>query len=544
MPKLTLREFQVEDVDLVQEHDYRAIIANAPGTGKTIECLECLNRDRKKLTPALVVCPSSVVTHWVREARRWCPWARVQVVSGRSSPLPRRKPDIMVLPWALLAHRVAEALALAPGLVVADEAHYAKAASALRSQALARVVRRCDHLLLLTGTPIINTHHELGALQGLYGDRPPVMIRRLIEDVAPDIPPKTRSEVPVSLRPADQARYQRVEDDFAKWLSASLRRRLSAGEARAAAHRSLAAEALVKIGYLRRFLARAKVPAAADWIARAVRLGEPVVVFCEHRDVVAALQALLKRQRLRFVTVDGSTPRKQRQVAIDRFQGGEVPVFLGTRAAKEGITLTRARNLLFVERYYTSADEEQAEDRIRRIGQTHPTTIWFLHAPGTVDDRLAAIIGRKRRIVRTAVGAADIAESDQATVLELISTWDTHVGEPADPTALGAGDRLPALPNPWLVCKLMFKGKRWTSSAARGWARMNGYAVCSVSQAGAVVKVMSQSPASFTPGTFQAVSLCEDVQAVVGKRKLRKAQRVDLHSTRKSGRRKTRVYGQ
>ena len=99
-------------------------------------------------------------------------------------------------------------------------------------------------------------------------------------------------------------------------------------------------------------------------------MGEPVVIFAEHTEVINDISRKLNKQRLRHVVIYGRTPKRKRQELVEQFQKGEIPIFIGSKAASTGITLVRARNLLFVERYWTSADEEQAEDRIRRIGQS------------------------------------------------------------------------------------------------------------------------------------------------------------------------------
>jgi hypothetical protein len=218
---------------------------------------------------------------------------------------------------------------------------------------------------------------------------------------------------------------------------------------------------------------------------------------------------------------------------VDDFQSGKVPVFIGTKAGKEGITLHRGRHLLFLERFFTSADEEQAEDRIRRIGQRYATTIWFLHGVGTIDDRLAQIIEAKRRLVDRIVGSADVGESSEEAVLDLISSWGSHIQSTVDPGTLGQGKSLPALPSPGVVCSLMFGAERWTVASAKVWAVMNGYHAIRVYKAGKVVRVENHSPALFHRGSFQAVPLSDDIQAVLGKRK-------DKRSTRSSSRRKTR----
>jgi SWI/SNF-related matrix-associated actin-dependent regulator 1 of chromatin subfamily A len=532
-------------VAFIKAHDYRVLVANAPGTGKSPTALGCINGDRAKLTPTLIVCPASVVTNWCREARKWVPGAVIHAIADMATPMPKRKVDVFVTSWSLLPMRYLEILALKPQFIVADECHLAKNADALRTQALSIIAKRAPHMILLSGTPLVNRPAELETIKGLFGQEDEVpMIRRHLEDVLPEIPPKMRSVLPVQLRPKDEADYRKAEKDFADWLEMELQRRMSQGEALAAAERALAAEALVKTGYLRRLLGLAKVPAAVDWISRAVRVGEPVVVFCEHQEVVARLRTLLTKQRIRHVTIDGGTGRKQRQLAIDTFQAGLVPVFIGTKAAKEGITLTRGRNLLFIERYFTSADEEQAEDRIRRFGQKYPTTIWFLHAEETLDTRLSEIIETKRKLVDETIGSADIEESEEAAVLELISAWHENAAKPHQPTAqatdLGLGKPLPPLPSPNECYRLLFRPPRWTKAAAKAWSAMHGFRPTEIHAVDAGIQVGVLPLDRFVPGKFHRVAISADIVATLGVRRpvagAKKAPtRPKARSTRSSG---------
>lgn len=521
----TLRPFQAEDVAFIKQHDYRVLVANSPGTGKSPTALGCVSGDRAKLTPTLIICPASVVTNWCREARKWVKGAVIHAIADMSTPMPRRKVDIFVTSWSLLPMRYLEILAIRPKFLIVDECHYAKSGDdTLRGQALSIIAKRTPHMIMLSGTPLVNKAVELETIKGLFGQEQEVpMIRRLLEDVLPEIPPKTRSRLTVALRPKDETEYRKAEKDFAAWLEEELERRMKAGEARTTAERALAAEALVKTGYLRRLLGLAKVPAAVDWIGRAVRIGEPVIVFCEHQEVVTRLQTLLTKQRIRHVTIDGGTGRKQRQVAIDAFQAGLVPVFIGTKAAKEGITLTRARNLLFVERYFTSADEEQAEDRCRRFGQKYPTTIWFLHAENTLDERLAEIIDIKRKLVTDTIGATNIAESDEEAVIDLISAWHDNAAKPLQPTSqatdLGLGKPLPPLPSPNDCFQLTFRPPRWTKAAARAWAAMHGFRMTNILIVDGNVRVSVHPLERFVPGRFQTVQISADITATVGLRK-------------------------
>ena len=330
----------------------------------------------------------------------------------------------------------------------------------------------------------------------MLGSSNPPMIRRLLEDVAPDIPPKTRAVLPVYLPPRIAAEYRKAVEEFEKWLKEVLCERMSQAQADIAVRRSLAAEALVKIGYLRRIVGRGKVNAAVDWAARAVRLGEPVVLFAEHSAVIAQMMKQMRKQRLRYVSITGTTSKKQREANINAFQNGEVPIFIASKAGGTGITLTRARHLCFVERFWTSAEEEQAEDRIRRITQKYRTKIWFLHATGTIDERIAAIIERKRRMIRNAIGSENTAVNPESTVMDIIASWSKHVEAPVHngDAMLGLVRALPPLPSPAETHMIVFKGPRWNKAAVRSWAKMNAYHIMSIRFDGQGASCLEPSP--------------------------------------------------
>ena len=154
--KLELRDFQKEDVAFMKQHDYRVLVANGQGTGKTIECLAAISIDRVKLCPVIIVCPSSVLLNWKIEARKWCRWARVHVVADKSTRIPMKRTHIYIVSWALLAERLEELMKIPRRLVIGDEAQYAKSEDALRTKALMALTNECPHILLLSGTPIIN----------------------------------------------------------------------------------------------------------------------------------------------------------------------------------------------------------------------------------------------------------------------------------------------------------------------------------------------------------------------------------------------------
>jgi len=516
---MRLRPFQRQDVEAIKAGGLRALLASAPGTGKTAIAMRVLAETHRYSLPAVIACPASVLHHWAREAACWAKGVRVVVVDDGATHLPQVFQDtILLMSWALLDARWADLQRIGVVTVVADEAHYAKNPGSLRSQALRRLCQSAKGVLLLTGTPIINAGAEMRVLEDLLGEGKPLVIRRFLEEAAPEVPPKSRSYVYMQMEERDRAEYDRAEGNFEEWLRREKEKLLGEGMAEFEVERALAAEALAKIGYLRRWVGGKKVAAASAWIGRAVRLGEPVVVFLEHQPVLRALSKSLSKQRIRHAILEGSTTPRKRQAAVDSFQNHDVPVFLGTKAAKEGITLTAARHLLFVERYFTSAEEEQAEDRIRRIGQRYATTVWFLHALGTIDDRVDAIVRGKRRVIREAIGSSPVLDTEADNVTDLLRAWAKHASPEGAQVDAALSKPLPPLPQPRTVHAVVFYGQRWKPTSARNWCRMNGYEAKRREDRAGRLKLLCTPAFLFHSGGFEVFQVSRDIRIITGKR--------------------------
>lgn len=517
---MRLKPTQRADVEFIKSHRHRVLVANAPGTGKTPTTIRSVVESHQTTMPCLIVCPSSVTLNWIKEINIWAPGIPVIHLEGYSKKFNHAQgPVFYVCSWAILDAREELLSRLNLRTIVADEAHFAKNPDALRSQALRSLCTKERGILLLTGTPIVNSKDELQILQELYGTTPP-MIRRMLEEVAPDIPQKKRAYLYVKMKDKDQANYDKAVNDFEDWLRDKTDELTGEGKSEAEIARILSAEGLIKIGYLRRMVGVAKVYAASDFIARAIRVGEPVVVFLEHQAAIHSLSKLLHRQRIRHAIIEGSTTPKKRQEYIEEFQKNEYPVIMCSKAGKEGITLHAARHLLFVERFFTSADEEQAEDRIRRIGQTHATTIWYMHVENTVDDRIDQIVRRKRTIIDENIGLEDIEETDESTVQKLILDWSNFVkGSEVQPVApLGLGQSLPPLPGPKDTHGVVFKGSRWKVDTAKAWCKMNGYEVSKIEVLQDRFKCITRPSDLFKKGTFLTHMIANDIKIITGQR--------------------------
>jgi SWI/SNF-related matrix-associated actin-dependent regulator of chromatin subfamily A-like protein 1 len=401
----------------------RTFIADEQGLGKTVQALATIEADGA--FPAVVVCPASMKLMWEREGSHWLPERSIAVLDGRTAATwseEAEQAEIVVLNYDILDAHAERLVGLQPRALVLDESHYVKNPGARRTKAaleLAEGLPQSALRLALTGTPILNRPDELvsqlralGRL-GEFGSgarlsrrfsnaasddrlhwnlRARCYVRRTKQQVLPQLPSKRHDTVPVLL--SNEQEYRLAEQDVIGWLQ-TLPLDLRTLDAKVAA--ALRAEQLVRLNNLRQLAARGKLPTALAWIGDFMASGEPLVVFAEH---VATQRAVLERFA-GAAHILGADSAESRQAAVDAFQSEEGPqlIVCSMKAASQGITLTRASNVAFLELDWTPARHDQAEDRLHRIGQESAVTAWYLLAPDTIDETMAELLERKRSLI-------------------------------------------------------------------------------------------------------------------------------------------------
>jgi SNF2 family DNA or RNA helicase len=396
----------------------RCFLADEQGLGKTVEALATLEADGAY--PAIVVCPAALKLNWQREAERWLPHRSAALVEGRVAVAP--KADITILNYEIVAAHREELGRRKPRALVVDESHYCKNPQAKRTQAVRRLASSVvpgGLRLALSGTPVLNHAEELVSQLRVIGRledfgsgaqfarrfrgelseerlhwhlRRRCFVRRLKSEVLPQLPAKRQVVVPVAL--SNTREYRLAEEDVIAWLRSQP---LDLRELQAKIAATLRAQRLAQLGTLQRLAARGKLAAALAWISDFLASGEPLVVFARHVEVQ---DALIERfpDALHLMGRDSAAAR---DATVEAFQSPDGPQLLigATRVAGQGITLTRASNVAFLELEWTPAMHDQAEDRCHRIGQHDAVTAWYLLAADTIDETMAALIQRKRGVI-------------------------------------------------------------------------------------------------------------------------------------------------
>jgi superfamily II DNA or RNA helicase len=446
--KASLRPYQETGLAFLQhlrEAGVGGVLADDMGLGKTLQTIAHLSVEKEsgRLTsPALIVCPTSLVSNWARELARFAPHLRVLPLHGprrhrRFSFIPTA--DVVVTSYPLLAIDE-ERLAPHPfHLLVLDEAQSIKNA---RSQAH-RAVRaiRATHRLCLTGTPVENNLGELWALfdflsPGLLGDElafrrcyrqpieqrgdeerlaalreqvAPYILRRVKRAVATELPPKTELAIPVELRGPQRELYEQIRVAAhadvrkvirSKGLAAST---IPILDALMKLRQVCCDPRLVTMDAARGVRESAKLDALFGILERDLADGHRVLVFSQFTSMLALVAERLRMQEERYLVLTGATTNRQR--VVDAFEAGEADVFLiSLKAGGTGLNLTSADTVIHYDPWWNPAAQAQATDRAYRIGQARPVFATNLYVAGSVEERVLRLQQKKRWLSSTLLG--------------------------------------------------------------------------------------------------------------------------------------------
>jgi superfamily II DNA or RNA helicase len=458
-----LRPYQLAGLAWLQflrEYELAGILADDMGLGKTVQAIAhlLLEKDAGRLQrPALVLAPTSVVHNWQAECARFAPQLKTLVLHGlgrHAAFTEIGSHDVVLTTYPLLSRDIDELIKHEFHIAIFDEAQNLKNAKTRAAEAAGRL--RATHRLALTGTPLENNLAELWSqfnllLPGFLGDSrrfaqlyrtpiekhgdsarrahlarrlKPFILRRNKDMVARELPPKTEIEQTVDLAGAQRDLYETVR--------ASMQQRVRDALAKQGLARShiVVLDALLKLRQVccdprlvpgpaaKKVRESAKLERLAEMLPELVAEGRRILLFSQFTSMLALIEQKLAELKIDYVQLTGDT--KDRKTPIERFQRGEVPVFLiSLKAGGTGLNLTAADTVIHYDPWWNPAVENQATDRAHRIGQDKPVFVHRLIAAGTVEERIRALQARKADLAR---GILD----DDAAVTKALSADDVR----------------------------------------------------------------------------------------------------------------------
>ena len=360
-----LREYQLvgfEWLTRLAANNLGGILADEMGLGKTVQTLAFL-RAHQGDGPALVVCPTSLVTNWENEARKFTPELKTLVLEGADRAARFKSiadVDMVITSYALLRRDIDTLREINFSTAVLDEAQHIKNPETQNAQAAFAL--RAKHRFVLTGTPMENSVRDLWsimnfALPGYLGNRndfreryelpiargsapdvqrrlsrrlQPFLLRRRKRDVAKDLPEKIEQVVPCSLTSHQRAAYDALLREIQQGLGSS-GKNVNAGAQRMKMLTGLLRLRQVccdlRLVGIDKEETSAKLDLLDELLEEAIDGEHRVLVFSQFVSMLHLIRERLEKLEIPFCYLDGST--KQRQEIVDRFQSDSaIPVFL------------------------------------------------------------------------------------------------------------------------------------------------------------------------------------------------------------------------
>jgi SNF2 family DNA or RNA helicase len=434
-----LREYQNQDANYLVTKG-SCLVLNEPRTGKTPTMIAVLKALNSKVN--IIICPSSLVLNWSKEFSAWYPEMKVYPVVGTPKQRNILYTDFQskhVQPKVLIISKDTWKMDkdihdLDFGAAIVDEAHFLRNYKSQQSQAIFKLKAKVKYAL--TGTPSVKHGSDVfgllhfidpGAFPSYwqFTDRYWVIddngwgkevsdpkieraeelktimsinsVQRKRKDVMKWLPTATRQTIPVELGKKQLKYYDQMFDTFMATdkeqeheidtmnkLSQLMRLRQICLDPRLLGFNEVGAKTTALLEF-------------------AEGMSEPFVVMTMFSSYFDLVKDELKKLGKKVEVIDGGTSKPNRQRIVERFQAGKIDILLANIiAAGTGLTLDRADTIVFMDKSFSPADNEQAEDRIvpTTKDRLHPINIISFITSGTVDERINDILERKEDLTK------------------------------------------------------------------------------------------------------------------------------------------------
>lgn len=466
----TLRKYQVEGVgwlERLRRMHLNGILADDMGLGKTLQAIIAITQSKleKNVLQSLIVCPTSLVYNWKEEFHKFNPTLKILVIDN--VPVQRRKllktvdqHDVVITSYNLLQKDVDIYKELNFDYVVLDEAQHIKNRGTRNAKSVKMI--QAAHRLILTGTPIENSLEELWSLfdflmpgllssydrfvekyirtasySGTKSDNleslkkkvSPFILRRMKEDVLEDLPPVSEILYYCHLTETQRELYQSYAESAKEELSRLVKKegfekiqihvlatltRLK----QICCHPAIFAKEKAEVGD------SAKYDMLMELLPSLIEGKHKTVIFSQYTKMLVILREELEARGISFAYLDGSS--KNRLNIVNEFNDDpKVPIFLvSLKAGGSGLNLVGADTVIHYDMWWNPAVENQATDRVHRMGQKKSVSSYKLITLNTIEEKILNLQKRKKGLVKKVISSDDeaISKLTWEEVLELLQT--------------------------------------------------------------------------------------------------------------------------
>ncbi|PPS43858.1 DEAD/DEAH box helicase [Chroococcidiopsis sp. TS-821] len=453
-----LRPYQIRGFSwlaFLERWNLGACLADDMGLGKTIQFIAFMLHQKEQgalENPTLLVCPTSVLGNWEREVKKFAPQLKVMLHHGDKRPKGKtfvtaaRKHDLVITSYALIHRDLKDLQSVSWQGIVLDEAQNIKNPEAKQSQSIRQL--ESSFRIALTGTPVENRLQELWSILDFlnpgylgtrqffqrrfampiekYGDVDsltqlrslvqPFILRRVKtdRDIIQDLPEKQEMTEFCGISPEQAALYQQVvEESLAEIESAEGLQRRGMILALLVKLKQICNHPVLyfKQDKITQPRQSGKLLRLGEMLEEALAEGDRALIFTQFAEWGKLLQPYLQQHLQREILfLYGSTSKKQREEIIDRFQHdpqGPPIMILSLKAGGVGLNLTRANHVFHFDRWWNPAVENQATDRVFRIGQTRNVLVHKFVCTGTLEEKIHEMIESKKALAEQVVGAGE-----------------------------------------------------------------------------------------------------------------------------------------
>lgn len=425
------------------------ILGDEMGLGKTMQVIaEMLNLKARQETPILVVAPISLLANWQRECQKFAPSLSTYVHYGtnrKSNYKELIKYDVVITSYTTVVSDIYMFNMVTWKLVALDEAQNIKNPNSARAKACKNVNR--VRSIAVSGTPFENHITDIWSLidfiqPGLLGSLKdyndiitddieggkkiepilsPLMIRRLVADVAKDLPEKVVSTQPLHMSEDECVEYEKYLSDLKSHIESDKvsigmlqQLRIFCTHPYAISNSSVLGDPCqVSVKYQR----------FCEIVEEIVSREEKIIVFTSYKNMFEIFKAdLPNRFGIKLWTINGETPVEERQKIVDKFNqlSGSAMLILNPKAAGTGLNITGANHVIHYNLEWNPALEDQSSARAYRRGQKKTVFVYRLYYTDTVEQVVNERIERKRDIATTAVIGNDGLSQDRLDIIRAL----------------------------------------------------------------------------------------------------------------------------